>query len=149
MSTSQTVSRSINNLHIKESHTTWGFVLYRCTYTDQQPWARLIATTRYTRETLGLDPHNILSKFTLITIEDSSILNNATVDIVRGHFKTWLKEAIDREQPHTRGGVRAEWQDNGDKGIHLPVRRGTGSVSGSVNMFWIHLMERMRINLLI
>ncbi|KAK0673130.1 hypothetical protein QBC41DRAFT_312222 [Cercophora samala] len=111
-----------------EGHGTWGFVIYRCVYSPESnhTWTRLLAALEsYTRESLqrySQDGTVALSKFTLTTIEDSTLLDGATANVVRDHFKSWSRDAIAREQPNkVGGGVRDPEQENGDAEENLPT----------------------------
>ena len=89
---------------VEDGHRTWGFVIYRCTYSDDAAWTRLLQTlTQHTHDTLkyynGLDlingnPFN----FQLTVIEDRPFLDGVTTATVRAHFKQWATDAVAREQ---------------------------------------------------
>ncbi|KAK0701146.1 hypothetical protein B0T21DRAFT_417309 [Apiosordaria backusii] len=99
-----TATRLRRLLESDEGHSTWGSVIYRCIYSpdSDRPWSRLLdALKRYTREALQRYRHDdgatALSKFTLTTIEDSTLLDGSTTHVAREHFRAWSSEAIARE----------------------------------------------------
>jgi len=86
----------------EDGHHVWGFVVYRCTYSDDAAWEifleRINASIRDSMEYYnGLD---LLDKdcFRLTVIEDASKFDGASRQIVREHFKEWRKLAVREEQ---------------------------------------------------
>jgi hypothetical protein len=84
----------------EDGHRTWGFVIYRCTYDNDDDWNKLMEHLRHhTSKSLefcnGLD---IMDSLSLTVIEDQSILDDASTSFVRMHFKQWAASAPEREQ---------------------------------------------------
>ncbi|KDN71854.1 hypothetical protein CSUB01_10993 [Colletotrichum sublineola] len=73
----------------------WGFVIYRCTYEDDELWSRYLAQLKsfchahlveYRRAEL-LEQHLVW-----VVIEDRAALENASRSDVRKHFNQWVLE---------------------------------------------------------
>ena len=84
----------------EDGHRTWGFVIYRCTYENDDDWGQFMERLRgRIRSTLeiynGLDMMDSLS---ITVFEDRSILDNASTSVVREHFKQWAATAPQQEQ---------------------------------------------------
>ncbi|KAH7305906.1 hypothetical protein B0I35DRAFT_443489 [Stachybotrys elegans] len=81
----------------------WGFVIYRCTYSDDAAWLRYVHYMRNTiMESLELhDLQLLLSKYLYIpVIEDRERLDGASKTVVRNTFA----EKADRERKRDQGG---------------------------------------------
>jgi hypothetical protein len=83
-----------------DSHRTWGFVIYRCTYESNEEWDEFMARLRFRiqdwlRHCNGLD---MMDKLDLTVIEDRSLLDDASTSVVREHFKKWATTAPQEEQ---------------------------------------------------
>ena len=88
------------HLH-EDSHTKWGFIIYRCTYASDADWAEFMDRLRHRTSSAletynGLDMLDGLLPFTVI--EDRQTLDNATTATVRDHFKRWVTSAPQEEQ---------------------------------------------------
>lgn len=88
------------HLH-EDSHTKWGFIIYRCTYASDADWAVFMDRLRYRTSSAlrtynGLDMLDSLLPFTVI--EDRQAFDNATTATVRDHFKRWVASAPQEEQ---------------------------------------------------
>lgn len=84
----------------QDCHRIWGFVIYRCTYDNDEDWNKFVGHLRHCiRQTLefynGLD---IMGSFGLTVIDDRSILDDASTSVVREHFKQWTATAPEQEQ---------------------------------------------------
>jgi hypothetical protein len=84
----------------EDDHRTWGFVIYRCTYENDDDWDEFMERLRYqTRDSLeaynGLDMMDSLS---MTVFEDQSVFDGASTTIVREHFKQWAATAPQQEQ---------------------------------------------------
>ncbi|KAK0510214.1 hypothetical protein JMJ35_007608 [Cladonia borealis] len=85
----------------EDSHTKWGFIIYRCTYASDADWAVFMDRLRYRTSSAletynGLDMLDSLLPFTVI--EDRQAFDNATAATVRDHFKRWVASAPQEEQ---------------------------------------------------
>jgi len=69
----------------------WGFVVYRCTYEDDNAWERFktIANARVQQETELSDALDIINSLTFKYFDNRSAFNGASKDHVREHFKHW------------------------------------------------------------
>jgi hypothetical protein len=83
----------------KDNFTTWGFVIYRCTYQNNAEWEKfmarfLSAVPDFLKYYSGLD---LLDTFAPTVFEDPSF-EGATVVTLREHFNKWAKTARKEEQ---------------------------------------------------
>jgi hypothetical protein len=84
----------------EDGHRTWGFVIYRTTYTNDYEWAEFLRRLR-SRMEHTFDDYNgrdILDLFTLTVIEDRQLLEGASTATVRDHFRQWRATAPQLEQ---------------------------------------------------
>ncbi|OCK74385.1 hypothetical protein K432DRAFT_310820 [Lepidopterella palustris CBS 459.81] len=84
----------------EDGHRTWGFVIYRTTYGNDDEWQEFLARLRYRMEQHfewcnGLD---VLGLFTLLVIEDPEQLDGASTATVRQRFREWRETAPQLEQ---------------------------------------------------
>lgn len=77
----------------KDKHKKWGYLFYRCDYSDDDAWNRFLSVIRY-----GLERHlrtykaeDLLDTWELTVKEDSETLEGATVDQVRDFFSIWVQ----------------------------------------------------------
>ncbi|KAH0174531.1 hypothetical protein KCU67_g710, partial [Aureobasidium melanogenum] len=90
----------------QDEHQTWGFVIYRCTYTSDADWAEFMRRFRMrTEEALEYFERRYLMDVKLIftVIEDRDMFESASTSIVREHFKRWVMDAPLREQGRGAG----------------------------------------------
>ena len=82
-------------------HDRWGWVIYRCTYGDDEAWSRF-------KEIIDQRSRGIIADFGTpevgdslewTFVEDRRTLNGASRDQLRSRFKAWAAKAIRREQP--------------------------------------------------
>lgn len=85
-----------------DGHFIWGFVVYRCTYGNDEEWQFCMRCLHeHARKSMkyynGLD---LLDEkyFKLTVIEDKRRFDGADYSVVRQHFHEWRAEALNREQ---------------------------------------------------
>lgn len=83
-------------------HEKWGWVIYRCTYDDDEAWAKFqkIVNDR-SREQMarGGFPPEVANSFEWTFVSDQSLFDGASKDQLRQHFYAWATEADEPEQP--------------------------------------------------
>ncbi|KAJ6092404.1 hypothetical protein N7467_004373 [Penicillium canescens] len=89
----------VEKLLKEDGFTTWGFVIFRCTYHNDADWenfmARMVgAVSEDLKGSNGLD---LLDTFAPTVLEDPSF-EGATVATLREHFHQWKKTALKEEQ---------------------------------------------------
>ncbi|KAK8008110.1 hypothetical protein PG991_010661 [Apiospora marii] len=90
-----------NHLHAN-GHRIWGFVVYRCTYSNDADWESCIQRIRADVRS-GMDYYNgqdLLQEghFRLTVISDSRSLDGASTQTVRRHFNVWCGRMLHKEQ---------------------------------------------------
>lgn len=82
-------------------HDKWGWVVYRCTYNDDEGWNRFkdIITRQLRRSIVDSDTPEIGDSLVWTFVEDRNMLDNASKDQLRVHFKDWAAKAFDAENP--------------------------------------------------
>jgi len=81
----------LKNMYLSGYHT-WGFVVYRCTYSNDLLWAAFVDTLQSVTESMlersELLGHRAHLKWTFI--EDRETFEDASVDTVRTQFQEWV-----------------------------------------------------------
>ncbi|BCR84336.1 uncharacterized protein ACHE_11738A [Aspergillus chevalieri] len=93
--------RSILDYMNQNNYDKWGWVIYRCTYNDDEAWARFKDTVGHqTRQSIAKSKAPELgNKLELTFIENRGTLDNAPKDQLRAHFNTWAAKAVHTENP--------------------------------------------------
>jgi hypothetical protein len=84
----------------EDGHRTWGFVIYRATYGNDEDWAEFLKRLRFRMEEV-FDIYNgrdILELMTLTVIEDREHLDGASTATIRERFRQWCTTAPQSEQ---------------------------------------------------
>ncbi|KAI7203894.1 hypothetical protein KC316_g962 [Hortaea werneckii] len=79
----------------------WGFVIYRCTYRDNQDWERFKAIVhRRTQEDMAdSDVPEIANSLEWTFVDDRDSLEGASKDNLRARHKAWAAKAFRAENP--------------------------------------------------
>ncbi len=90
----------------------WGFVVYRCTYGDDDAWDRFknVITERSRQQILDSDAPEILKTLTWTCSEDRQAFDNASTATLRRHFNAWARENWQLEQPRGKHAHRPRYQ---------------------------------------
>lgn len=82
-------------------HDKWGFVIYRCTYKDDQGWHRFKQIVHgCTQEDMqSSDAPEVFEKLEWTYVEDRAALDGVSRPQLREHFNQWAEQAIVTEQP--------------------------------------------------
>lgn len=82
-------------------HDKWGWVIYRCTYDDDDAWTRFKQSiNQQSRETIARsDTPEAGDSLEWTFVEDRGTLDGASRDQLRARFKAWAADAIRTEQP--------------------------------------------------
>jgi hypothetical protein len=80
----------------KLKHDKWGFVIYRCTYRDDQAWNRFkqIVHTRTQDDMADSDAPEAADSLEWTFVDDRVTLDGASKDQLRARFKQWAAGAI-------------------------------------------------------
>ncbi|KAF7552038.1 hypothetical protein G7Z17_g4573 [Cylindrodendrum hubeiense] len=83
-------------------HDKWGWVIYRCTYGDDVAWTRFkdIINLRSRQATAESDTPEYVNSLEWKFVDDQHMLEGATRDQLRIHFRKWATEAIKVECPN-------------------------------------------------
>lgn len=87
-----------------DGHRTWGYVIYRTTYSSDDDWAEFLRRLRFHMEET-FDTYNgrdILDLFTLTVFSDPSLFDGADTPTIRAHFRQWAETAFRAEQQQQR-----------------------------------------------
>ncbi|KFX98787.1 hypothetical protein O988_04211 [Pseudogymnoascus sp. VKM F-3808] len=88
-------------------HDKWGWVIYRCTYGDDEAWAKFqkIINERSRNEMTELGfSRKLASGLEWTYLSDQSLFDGASRDQLRQHFHSWVTEAKTSEQPRDVDG---------------------------------------------
>lgn len=94
----------------RDGHRTWGFVIYRTTYDNDQDWKEILRRLWVkTKHWIGWQCNgaDILDLFSWTVVEDQD-LDGADSHEVRRRFLTWRSEAVDAEQQVESDGAPAK-----------------------------------------
>jgi len=93
----------------EDGHRTWGFVIYRTTYGNDEDWAEFLKRLRLRmEEAFDFDNgRDILDLFTLTVIEDRENLDGASTAAIRERFRQWCTTAKSEQHGGVIGAERA------------------------------------------
>ncbi len=76
----------------------WGSVVYRTSYGDDAAWERMLARIGEVARTSLEDAFrpDLLALHQLVVMDDRARFEDATPDLVRGHFRKWAVEELGR-----------------------------------------------------
>lgn len=85
----------------KEKHEKWGWVIFRCTYDDDEGWTRFkqIIIQQSHANIAESDTPDLAGSLVWTFVEDRATLDGASKDQLRSRFKHWANEALKIEQP--------------------------------------------------
>jgi hypothetical protein len=84
----------------EDGHKIWGWVIYRCTYVNNEEWAEFMACLRYWNE-YTLRSSNALDMLPSVdyqVFENPDLFDNAHPSTIREHFTQWAVTAPQQEQ---------------------------------------------------
>ena len=83
-----------------DGHRTWGYVIYRTTYSSEDDWAEFLRRLRFRMERTfdRCNGRDILDSFTLTVFSDRSLFDGADTVSIRAHFRQWAETAFRAEQ---------------------------------------------------
>lgn len=93
--------RQLEQTNERTGQRTWGFVIYRCTYGDDDAWARFMKiVNERVRESLeAYDTPELMETLDWPVQEDRATLEGASKDVVRQHFRRWVAGAPGHDDP--------------------------------------------------
>ena len=83
------------------NHRKWGWVIYRCTYGDDEAWERFkVLVTRYSRRDLQDKdvPQIVADGIDWTFVSDPTTLDGASRNALRKRFQSWVADAEPAEQ---------------------------------------------------
>lgn len=85
-------------------HDKWGFVIYRCTYKDDDGWLRFKEILHgFTRESMQMsNAPEAADSLDWTFVEDQGTLDGASRSQLRQRFNQWAAHAIKTEQPRAQ-----------------------------------------------
>jgi len=94
----------------EDGHKIWGWVIYRCTYADDEEWAEFMARLRYyfentLRENNALD---MLTSLNYHVFEDRELFDGLHPSAVLEHFSQWAMTAPQQEQGEGAYSMRSQ-----------------------------------------
>ena len=112
---SSTIPSAVQNIrddlrHFK--HDKWGWVIYRCTYGDDEAWTRfqqIINERSRKRMAKPGVPPEVANSLEWTFVSDPTTLDGASRDQLRRRFRAWAAEAERTEQPRA-----ADHEKNGN-----------------------------------
>lgn len=98
--------RQLANKLSGEKQDIWGWVIYRCTYDDDEGWARFkeIIQQRARATIEESDAPELLNTLKWEFVEDRATLDGASRAYLRTRFKAWAKDAMLSEKPFLEAG---------------------------------------------
>lgn len=83
----------------------WGFVIYRCSYSDDQAWADCKSIFLGRAHHLLSDKAELANTLDLKVFDDIAAFRDASKEDLRRHFQEWARSAWPREQPRAQQQV--------------------------------------------
>lgn len=89
-------TRNIQDDLLSRKHDRRGWVIYRCTYGDNEAWARFqqIIHQRSRQTMAASDTPEAADGLEWTVVEDRGALDGASRDQLRACFQTWAAEAV-------------------------------------------------------
>jgi hypothetical protein len=80
----------------------WGFVMYRCSYKDNESWHQMVAKIlNFVKRSGNLRYHksdiDLLSRHSLVLMNDKVKFDGATSHKIRDHFSSWVADEFQRQ----------------------------------------------------
>ncbi|KAK6432421.1 hypothetical protein LTR95_011405, partial [Oleoguttula sp. CCFEE 5521] len=100
-------SRNIHDGLLEDKHDKWGWVIYRCSYKDDEAWERFkqIITQRTRAQILKSDAPEAFNSLEWTFVSDRPTLEGIPMNRLRSLFKTWAATAVHAEQPRATDHV--------------------------------------------
>jgi hypothetical protein len=91
----------LSKVLISSKHDKWGFVIYRCTYEDDQAWDRFQQVFRERKQQAlqRSDTPKIADSHEWTFVDDRTALDGASRPQLRERFNEWAAHAMATEQP--------------------------------------------------
>ncbi|KAI1114377.1 hypothetical protein F5Y14DRAFT_175525 [Nemania sp. NC0429] len=110
-----------------DGHRTWGFVVYRCTYSSDPVWESCLQRINASVQK-AMDLYNgrdLLQEgcFKLTVITDAAMFDGANTQAVRQHFRGWRARMLHEEQG-SQEDIQSRRQEASPQDWGLPVRYG-------------------------
>ena len=88
--------RALLQLLDKSKHDKWGYVIYRCTYKNDQDWDRFkqLVHTRFQEYIAKSDTPQIAESLEFTFVEDRATLDGASRGQLRKRFNEWAAQAL-------------------------------------------------------
>lgn len=111
LETQDNLADQISSHLLQIRHRKWGFVVYRCTYEDDNLWDLVLSRLKqYLRDSLSkFNGLNLLEIMLWTVFDDQEKFDDASTATIRDHFNNWSIDALFREQ-----GVR-RYPELGDR----------------------------------
>jgi hypothetical protein len=92
-------------------HSKWGWVIYRCTYNDDEAWDRFKQLIdQYSREAIAKsDTPEVAESLEWTFVEDRHSLDGVSRDQLRARFKAWKAKAFAVEQPRVKDQLNPDF----------------------------------------
>jgi hypothetical protein len=94
----------------EDDHQIWGFVIYRCTYSDDDGWRQFIESlnTEIHGELKFYSGLDMMDSLRVTVFEDKSKFDRASDSVIREYFKKWAAIAPEEEQGPDAGRTLRE-----------------------------------------
>lgn len=91
---------SVERQLAEDGHKIWGWVIYRCTYEDDEEWTEFMHRLRYyIEDTLRFDNAlDMLSSLDYQVFDNRETFDRVHPSVVREHFEKWTATAPEQEQ---------------------------------------------------
>ncbi|EFQ97702.1 hypothetical protein MGYG_00741 [Nannizzia gypsea CBS 118893] len=89
------ISLSLGDVTLKQP-TSWGFVVYRCSYNNEDAWQAILQQLRdKIARSLELEEReDLLPRHEMILMDDRAKFNGATSHDIRDHFTSWVSDTL-------------------------------------------------------
>ncbi|OAT09935.1 hypothetical protein BDBG_05627 [Blastomyces gilchristii SLH14081] len=122
--------------HLRDfKHDRWGWVIYRCTYSDDNAWARFqqIINERSRQRMAEPDvPPEVANNLEWKLVSDPTTLDGASRDQLRARFRTWAAEA------RATGKHLFDWLEITAEALWSVVE---GDPDDTLDGSWVHLVR--------
>ena len=93
-----------------DGHRTWGYVIYRTSYSSEDDWTDFLRCLRYHVEDTFkyYNGQDMFELFTLTFFSDPTLFDGADTPTIRAHFRQWAESAFRTEQQPEDSSGREE-----------------------------------------
>ncbi|KEQ94433.1 hypothetical protein AUEXF2481DRAFT_275991 [Aureobasidium subglaciale EXF-2481] len=98
--------------YLADNHVTWGFVIYRTTYLNNEAWIAFLPRLHWwTNDSMEIfNGQDVLDKMSWTIFDNAEEFENASVADIREQFRSWTQTAVLSEQGVQEAGLSPRYR---------------------------------------